>query len=199
MIDFSKEFAKYDFFHISENIELDINIDSLSNIKKNIKRIGREQNNVVIQIDDIHEILDKLNESIFNLNEINKLKKEFTIKEACFFNEKEEVINNLIEVLDEVENIIHFSKLHLNNSYSEQLNITWSQIGNIIKKIGLTRLDDIDNKFNAELNVATKVLVIDNKDDNTIIETLNSGYIYEKKIIRKSKVVVNKTRSEIIE
>jgi molecular chaperone GrpE (heat shock protein) len=190
MIDFEKEIKKYNILKLSKNSGLELNNDYIFNINKDLHRIGKEQNNLSIQIDDIHE-------SIENLNELNDLKKEFTVNKKQYENEKSKIINNILEILDEIENFKHYSNKNLDSKLNEQINIMWNRLESTINKIGLIRIDNKSEIFSNDINIAKKILTDNSKNNNEIIETLNSGYIFENQIIKKSNVVVNKKGLEI--
>lgn len=198
MIDFAEEFKKYDFFQVEDDEVAIIKDDYLLNINKNMRRIGKDQNNLAILMEDMNESVNDVFESLDKLKSLNDLANEFLDEKERFNEENRFIIKNVIEILDTVESLVYFSNSNLQNSYQVQIKLIWDQIENIIEKISLKRIDDNGKKFSNELNIAKKVVTIEEKENNIIVETINSGYLYKGEVFRKSQVVVNKKEVDLI-
>ncbi len=71
------------------------------------------------------------------------------------------------------------------------LNKQWKAL---VKSTGMYQTGKIDTPFNPEYHEAIATKFDPEKKENTILETVQVGYLYKGKVIQEAKVVVNKNK-----
>lgn len=101
----------------------------------------------------------------------------------------------LLNILDSIEQGID----HINNNKNikiktlkEGLEMTYKMFIYILKDFKIELINTNGEKFDPEKHEAISIIKNSNKENNTIINTLQKGYTINKKILRSAKVVVYK-------
>lgn len=169
-----------DNFYKFINNKLLLSYSSLDNYNKcsfkyylsNILKISIYEETFMTSIGTIfHEVLSKMNNEDFNLdieytNSINKLNKEFTIKEKFFLN----------KLKSELDFIITTIKKQLSNSNLDNYLYEEKIITNIKGNINITFMGVIDKLVYKKYNDKTLVAIIDYKTGNPNINLNNVIY-----------------------
>lgn len=187
MIDFKEELKKYKY---NEEGILDTDREvliskALDNVQNIIKRFTKEQLTSNSQLEEILEILQETDTS---------KKENVRVIDECKTMENSNLLlmNSLIAVIDQMENIYRLARKNNKETYS-QLQGIWKSLNNIISKTGIMMVDPEDGVFDASIHA---VIAVQNNVDyltGAILEVVETGYIYKGKLIRKAKVIVNKT------
>lgn len=74
----------------------------------------------------------------------------------------------------------------------EGVNMIESKILDALKKLEVEKIDAVGQKFNPNFHDVIAVMHNENYDDDIILEEYQAGYKYKGKVIRYSKVIVNK-------
>jgi molecular chaperone GrpE len=136
-------------------------------------------------------------------NENDKIIERYKKDMRIFENHKEKEINEIIEsankeLILKITNIYENFKRALDNSDVDEkslkngLKLIYSQLKNTLEKEGLKEISTEGEKFDVDKH---EVLSIENNpdyEDGYIIEELSKGYIFNDKVIKYSKVKVNK-------
>ena len=87
--------------------------------------------------------------------------------------------------------------LSKNNVDTSGIEVIRKNIEKIFSENNITPIDDIVGKpFDPQIHEAVSVVEDDSVDDGTIIQEVSKGYYAEKRILKPSKVIVSKKKSE---
>ena len=76
--------------------------------------------------------------------------------------------------------------------YNEGYKILYSHLTEVLKKFGVEEIQALDCEFDPNLHEAVMIGQDEEKEDDIILEVFNKGYILKGRVIRPSKVRVNK-------
>ena len=140
-------------------------------------------------------------------NEVEELKDKVLRKAAEFENYKrrtendqlnlltygaESFISKLLPILDDFERSMrHLESANDNDSLKEGMSLIYDKFTKILDEQGVKKMDSKGKPFDVNYHEA----VLQQKDDNvpphTVIDELESGYLYKDKVIRHAKVIVS--------
>lgn len=111
--------------------------------------------------------------------------------------EKETIIKSLLPALDNLDHTIQNSAAAENTEVLlKGIHIIYDQILDILKSHGVVQMKTLGETFNPALHEAMMRKTEVEKEDNTILEEFQKGYTLNGRVIRPSKVVVNKLDTE---
>ncbi len=120
--------------------------------------------------------------------------------------EKETIIKTLLPALDNFEhtlqsfNLIQHKDAHSAkdvNVFVEGVQIIYGQMLDILKSHGVEQIKALGEKFDPTLHEAIMQKAEPEKEENIVLEEFQKGYKLNGRVIRPSKVVVNKLITEI--
>ena len=111
--------------------------------------------------------------------------------------EKEKIIKTLLPALDNFEHT-------LQNAHSAEdvdvlakgIQIIYDQMLDILKSHGIEQIEALGEKFDPALHEAMTQRGEPDRDENIVLEEFQKGYKLNGRVIRPSKVIVNKLPSE---
>ena len=111
--------------------------------------------------------------------------------------EKEMIIKSLLPALDNLDHTIQNSATAENTEVLiKGIRIIYDQFLDILKSHGVVQMKTLGETFNPALHEAMMRKTEPEKEDNTILEEFQKGYMLNGRAIRPSKVVVNKLDTE---
>ena len=111
--------------------------------------------------------------------------------------EKESIIKSLLPALDNLDHTIQNSAATENTEVLlKGIRIIYDQLLDILKSHGVVQMKTLGEIFNPALHEAMMRKTEPEKEDNTILEEFQKGYMLNGRAIRPSKVVVNKLDTE---
>ena len=119
--------------------------------------------------------------------------------------EKEKIIKTLLPALDNFEHTVQGSrKAGSQNAHSAEnrdvlvkgIQIIYDQMLDILKSHGVEQIKALDEEFDPALHEAMMQKAEPEKADNIVLEEFQKGYKLNSRVIRPSKVIVNKLTSE---
>ncbi|HCS73083.1 MAG TPA: nucleotide exchange factor GrpE [Clostridiales bacterium] len=187
MIDFDKELQKFQFLELDEDF---IGLQNESSViakefQRTLNRFGKEQGKTNLQLE---EITGQLEEHRDKNSDKEQLKEELYLAEE----EKQNLINGFILIMDQIEDLYRFSTKSSEESWSKQLELLWDNISNELLSIGIMKIEGENAQYNKNLHIAAEVRYCPEYEDGIILEVLRCGYVYKINVLRKAKVVVNK-------
>lgn len=117
--------------------------------------------------------------------------------------DEEVAINNkyankgiLLEILSTVDNFESAIKMEDNDTsnesrFAEGYRLIYNQLLEILKNNNVEEVNALGEKFDPIYHQAVMTREELNKDDNTVIEVFQKGYMYKDRLLRPSMVVVN--------
>ncbi len=108
--------------------------------------------------------------------------------------EREKIINSLLPALDDLERAIKNVAAVPDNHASiiSGIKIVYDHILEILKSLGVEQIKAEGEKFDPFLHQAISQAQVAGKAENIVIEESQKGYKVDGRVIRPSKVVVNK-------
>jgi len=111
--------------------------------------------------------------------------------------EKERIIRTLLPVLDNFEHA-------LQNSHSAEdvdvlvkgIRIVYDQLFDVLKSHNVEQIEALGEKFDPAVHQAMTQQTDPEKEDDTVLEEFQKGYKLNGRVIRPSKVIVNKLLTE---
>jgi molecular chaperone GrpE len=119
--------------------------------------------------------------------------------------EKEKIIKTLLPALDNFEHTLQNAQSTVRCPQAEAENtdvflkgirIIYDQILDILKSHGVERVDALGAKFDPALHEAVSQKAEPEKQDNIVLEEFQKGYKLNGRVIRPSRVIINKLPSE---
>lgn len=110
--------------------------------------------------------------------------------------EKEKIIKTLLPALDNFEHTLQNAASAENTDVLlKGIRIIYDQILDILKSHGVERIDALGAKFDPALHEVIAQRAESEKQDNIVLEEFQKGYKLNGRVIRPSRVIVNKLSS----
>jgi molecular chaperone GrpE len=106
--------------------------------------------------------------------------------------EKERFIRLFLPVLDNLEHTLKAHAAESKDPLVRGVEITYGQMLDILKSQGITQIQAAGEKFDPERHQAMLRRSEPDKEDDLILEEVQKGYMLNDRILRPSRVVVNK-------
>ena len=111
--------------------------------------------------------------------------------------EKEKIIKTLLPVLDNFEHtLVNAQSAENTEAFVKGVQIIYEQMLDILKSHGVEQIKALDKKFDPALHQAMMQQVQPEKQEDIVLEEFQKGYKLNDRVIRPSKVIVNKLQSE---
>ncbi len=160
--------------------------------KEEVQQLHRQVEELIKEKDEIFEKLQRVAADYENFQKRTPKQIADTIAY-----EKEKIIKTLLPALDNFEHT-------LQNAHSAEnldviikgVRIIYDQMLDILKAHGVEQIKALGQKFDPALHEAMMQKTEDDRQDNTVLEEFQKGYKLNGRVIRPSKVIVNKLQSE---
>ena len=107
--------------------------------------------------------------------------------------EKERIIKSLLPALDNFEHTLQNTHSPENiDAFVKGVKIIYDQMLDILKSHGVEQIKAPGEKFDPSMHEAMMQKTEPEKEDNIVLEEFQKGYILNGRVIRPSKVIVNK-------
>jgi molecular chaperone GrpE len=111
--------------------------------------------------------------------------------------EKEKIIKTLLPALDNFEHTLQNApSAESTDILIKGIRIIYDQILDILKTHGVEHIDALGEKFNPAFHEVISQKTESEKEDNIILEEFQKGYKLNGRVIRPSRVIINKLPSE---
>jgi molecular chaperone GrpE len=111
--------------------------------------------------------------------------------------EKEKIIKTLLPALDNFEHTLqNAASAESTDVLLKGIQIIYDQILDILKSHGVEHIDALGAKFDPALHEAVSQKVESEKQDNIVLEEFQKGYKLNGRVVRPSRVIINKLPSE---
>lgn len=113
--------------------------------------------------------------------------------------EKEKIIKTFLPALDNFEHTLQNARSAENTDILVKgIRIIYDQMLDILKSHGIEQIEALDEKFDPALHEAMMQKAEPDREENIILEEFQKGYKLNGRVIRPSKVIVNKLPAEEI-
>ena len=111
--------------------------------------------------------------------------------------EKERIIKTLLPVLDNLEHTVQNAHSAENvEVLAEGIKIIYNQMLDVLKSHGVEQIKALGEKFEPALHQAMMQKIEPESEENTVLEEFQKGYKLNGRVVRPSKVIVNKLQAE---
>jgi molecular chaperone GrpE len=110
---------------------------------------------------------------------------------------KEKIIKTLLPTLDNFEHTLQNAHSAENlNVLVEGIRIIYDQMLDALKAIGVEQINALGQKFDPAMHEAIMQKAEAGQDDDAVLEEFQKGYKLNGRVIRPSRVIINKLQSE---
>ena len=108
---------------------------------------------------------------------------------------KHSIIKEFLVILDNLEKAIEMAYQH-KDAIIEGIELSIKSFKDMLKKHGIEEINPEKEAFNPNIHDALMTQESDKLPKNTVIQTIEKGYIYKDKLIRPAKVIVSAGKKE---
>ncbi len=111
--------------------------------------------------------------------------------------EKEKIIKTVLPALDNFEHTLNNAQSAADDDvFVKGVRIIYDQMLDILKSHGVEQIKALDEEFDPALHQAMMQKDESDKEEGIVLEEFQKGYTLNGRVIRPSKVIVNKTSPE---
>lgn len=104
----------------------------------------------------------------------------------------EKVLAEMLPVLDDFDRTMEsFDKSHDKDALKKGIDLVYAKFRSVLEKQGLKPMKSDGTKFDVNLHEAILQQPDENKDPETVLNTVEKGYYLKDKVLRHAKVVVS--------
>jgi len=176
----------------NENLE---NTDKITELENKISELEKQLSEMELKAKENYDNLLRSEADFQNLKKRTEKEKEDTRKYAL-----QEAITGILTVLDHIERGIKAyndsEKQSLNkNEVVKGMELIYKDLRDILSSYGLCEIECIGKEFDPYYHEALATICLNDKEENTIVEEFQKGYILNDRVIRHSRVKVTKKES----
>lgn len=170
-------------------------VDSMENTEKSTEAENKNDNLDLVakeEFDALNNKMQRLQADFLNYKA--RTEKE---KFSTYGNAVADVISELIPIVDNFERAIDAVKSENEEiiNFKNGVKMIYDQFLNILQKRGLKEIEALDSKFDPNLHSGIAFEIKEDKDEDTVIEVFQKGYLVNEKVIRPSMVKISKQKS----
>ncbi len=160
--------------------------------EKDSEELGGQMRDLQSQKDELFEKLQRLSADYANFQK--RVPKQIADTIAY---EKEKIIKTLLPALDNFEHTLQNADSAENvDAFVKGVQIIYDQMLDILKSHGVEVIKALGEKFDPAVHEAMMQKAEPDTKDNVVLEEFQKGYKLNTRVIRPSKVIVNKLPSE---
>ena len=105
----------------------------------------------------------------------------------------ESLAREFLSVGDNLQRALDSSKEDTDlDSMKEGLELTFKSFESALQSAGITSIEPVDQNFDPEKHEALSIVQDESKDENTVIEVVQKGFMILDRVLRPAKVIVSK-------
>lgn len=171
------------------DINVDENLEEVSSDNDNLCDQSEEE--ILILKNNIENLEEKIKLTQAELINYRKRKDEETSNMLKYANM--DLIVELLPVLDNFERALNMkSEFKDFDKYTEGYRLLYNHLVDTLKKFGVEEIPALGLEFDPNLHEAVMIGSDEEKENDIILEVFNKGYMLKGRVIRASKVKVNK-------
>jgi molecular chaperone GrpE len=178
-------------------------------MKHKDKEKPKEQKEAVLKTDELQQLHQQVKDLIKEKTEIfeklqrvaadyeNFQKRVPRQIEDTIAYKKEKIIKTLLPTLDNFEHTIQNAHSAENlNIFVEGIRITYDQLLDTLKALGVEQINALGQKFDPAMHEAIMQKADAGQENDTVLEEFQKGYKLDGRVIRPSRVIINKLQAE---
>ena len=171
------------------DINVDENLEEVSSDNDNLCDQSEEE--ILMLKNNIENLEEKIKLTQAELINYRKRKDEETSNMLKYANM--DLIVELLPVLDNFERALNMkSEFKDFDKYTEGYKLLYNHLVDTLKKFGVEEIPALGLEFDPNLHEAVMIGSDEEKENDIILEVFNKGYMLKGRVIRPSKVKVNK-------
>jgi len=181
---------------------------------KNLKKENEEIKSETLENEELDsEMVDDSDTKIAELEmQVKELQEKVLRKAAEFENYKrrtendqfnllnyaaESFITKLLPIVDDFERSMdHIDDLENSNSVKDGIKLVYEKLQKLLDEQGVKKMQTKGEPFNVDYHDALMQRKDDSVPPHTVLEEIESGYLYRDKVIRHAKVIVSEESSD---
>ena len=167
--------------------------DSLDEAKQEIT--DENLNNVIEEPLSLEEQIEELQEKVLRAQaEVQNVRRIAAqeVTRARLYG-AESLAREFLSVGDNLQRAIESSKEEIDlSSMREGLELTFKSFESSLQSAGITSIDPLDENFDPEKHEALSIIKDESKEENTIIQVVQKGFMILDRVLRPAKVIVSR-------
>jgi len=150
-----------------------------------------KEQNVIAELEK--QVLQYKDQYLRTAAEFENYKRRTDAERAEFFAYAgEKVLAEMLPVLDDFDRTMEsFDKSHDKNALKKGIDLVYAKFRSVLEKQGLKPMKSDGTKFDVNLHEAILQQPDENKEPETVLNTVEKGYYLKDKVLRHAKVVVS--------
>ena len=141
--------------------------------------------------EEVNQLKDKYLRAEAEIQNVRKMADQQTTKARLYGSES--FAKEILSLGDNLERALDSLNANPNlKTAIEGIELTLKAYEKILKNQGITSINPLKEKFNAEQHQAMTVIEDKNLDDNTVKEVIQKGYLLFDRVLRPAMVIVSK-------
>ena len=179
---------KKDVTSENEVIEEEI-IDEVK--ETNEDEISHDEEEILVLKNNIEHLNEKIKQTQAELINYRKRKDEEVSTMMKYANK--DIIEEILPILDNFERALNSKSDNPDfDKYQEGYKLLYSSLVSILKKFGVEEIQALGCEFDPNLHEAVMIGSDNEKEQDVILEVFSKGYMLKDRVLRASKVKVNK-------
>ncbi len=176
---------------IKEEVEKQIEEVEQTIEENKSKEISPEEEQILLLKDKVKNLEEKVMQTQAELINYRKRKDEEVASMLRYSNK--DLILEILPILDNFERALNSKSENPEfDKYQEGYRILYSHMIDTLKKFGVEEIPALNLAFDPNLHEALMIGSEPDKEDDIILEVFNKGYMLKDRVLRPSKVKVNK-------
>ena len=167
--------------------------DSLDESKQEIT--DENVNNVIEEPLSLEEQIEELQEKVLRAQaEVQNVRRIAAqeVTRARLYG-AESLAREFLSVGDNLQRAIESAKEEIDlSSMREGLELTFKSFESSLQSAGITSIDPLDENFDPEKHEALSIIKDESKEENTIIQVVQKGFMILDRVLRPAKVIVSR-------
>lgn len=164
--------------------------------KNNNQKINNDHKKLLEDNKHLLEVNKDLQDKILRLNaEMQNMNRRFNEEKSNIYKyDGEKLIKDLLPIIDNFERAINLDDENLNDELSKFLSgfkMIYSSLLSTMNAIGVHEIECMGKQFDPNKMEAIMTTNIMEEEQNTVVDVLQKGYMYNDKVIRVAMVKVN--------
>ncbi len=164
-------------------------------VSKKIEKLEKQINELTAEKQDLFEQLQRVSADYANVQK--RAPKQIADSVAY---EKKAVLRSLLPSVDNLEHALSHASTASGEEALDNLvkgiQLVFDHMLDALKAHSVKRMDALGQPFDPNLHEAMMRRSDPDKDDDTVLEVYQAGYMIGEQVLRPSKVIVNKTEEE---
>jgi len=164
-------------------------------VNKKIEKLEKQIDELTTEKQELFEQLQRVSADYANFQK--RAPKQIADSVAY---EKKAILRSLLPVVDNFEHALS----HASDAQGEEgldniikgIQLVFDHMLDALKAHGVKRIDALDQPFDPNLHEAMMRRSEPDKEDDTVLEVYQAGYMIGEQVLRPSKVIVNKIEEE---